>query len=382
MLTPPAAVTVARVGVDVDRPGRQLVVEADRQAAAVLGAVAVAAPEPAGDRASRRAGCGRARRGPVRSLERRRTIVPADAGVRPHPVNSCARPSRQYGHSGTSSARAGRSTLPPPSVSSTLSATLRANQPSWASWAAALRTRPPSPAPARSARYCGQRAGPADVAEAPPEHQLAHDRRRDADRREGVVDQQRAAVGDAPSPVADVGPRRPRSGGRRRCTARRSRRATCAVGVGRGRPTWRTRWRTPAATRLRSKATPVGGRLGGVPVDLAADRDRCRRAGRWRRSPRPRARGRRGRSSTGRGSCRSRRSRRPAGTPPRRRRASRPAPRSATPRRRADGRRRSSQVHAEPERHDPRHARAAAARGRLAKTSSGAPPWPCSTSSR
>ena len=115
------------------------------------------------------------------------------------------------------------SSRPRPRLSSTLTATLRTNHGELRELAGPrCRTRRPDAGPARSARYRTQRTGPADVAEPPPEHQLAHDRERHADRRERVVDQQLAAVGDPGPPVADVAPGPGGSGGRRRCTARRS----------------------------------------------------------------------------------------------------------------------------------------------------------------
>ena len=164
-----------------------------------------------------------------------------------------------------------------------------ANHGSWASWRSAAGQRGASRR--RGRRVARQRTRPPDIAKRRPNTQLAQDRRGDADGRESVVDQQRAAVGDAPPPVADVGACRARTGGRRRCTARRSGRATIGVGGGaRTRATWRTRSRTPAAARLASNDRAVIRRLRRRSPRSPAARGRFRRAGRWRRSRRRRAR--------------------------------------------------------------------------------------------
>ena len=126
------------------------------------------------------------------------------------------------------------------------------------------------------------------------------------------MDQQRAAVGDTRRPSRGCRRAPARSGGRRRCTARRS---------GRRRRRGRRR-RTPHVAHPIGDAgrgevglehlVVVGG-LGGVTRRSPAARGRCRRAGRWPRPRRRRAPPTRARSSSGRGSCRSRRSRPPAG---------------------------------------------------------------------
>ena len=95
---------------------------------------------------------------------------------------------------------------PTPTVSKTLSATLRANHGSWASCRAAFAIRRGCQ---RSARYSTSERVPPDVAEPPSGHELPPDGQRDADRRERVVDQQRPAVADSPAPIPQVGPGRP-----------------------------------------------------------------------------------------------------------------------------------------------------------------------------
>ena len=90
-----------------------------------------------------------------------------------------------------------RQSAPRPSVRSTFSR--RCGRTTAAGPAAGPRWRRAPPG-ARSARYSASEPRPPDVAEAPAGHELAQDGQRHADRGERVVDQQRAAVGDAPRP--------------------------------------------------------------------------------------------------------------------------------------------------------------------------------------
>ena len=151
-----------------------------------------------------------------------------------------------------------------------------------------------------------------------------------ADRGERVVDQQRAAVGDAPAPVADVGAGRTEAVGAVDVEDVDRAFDGAVGGVGEGRHVadpigrrrlaagWPRRRHDRRPPRRRSRRSPAG------PC-------RCRRAGRWPR-PRPcRRRRRRGRSSTGPGSCRSRRSGRPPGPAPRRRTGGHPGRRVIHP---------------------------------------------------
>ena len=82
------------------------------------------------------------------------------------------------------------------------------------------------------------------------------------------MDEQGAAGGDAPPPVTHVGPRRGIAVG-----AVDVQHVDVGVRPQRGRPpsdalTWRTRWRIPAAARLRSKATRSVSRFAGIAVEL------------------------------------------------------------------------------------------------------------------
>src|SRR5690606_8987982 len=134
-------------GVEADRLGP--VAPLDGETAAVLGTVAVAATEAAGDQAAARRPGHRASQavdvGAAGGDDRRRRRG------RAAPAGQQAGVGDQYGRSGTGRRRA-CSRRRPPTVRTTLRATLRANHGSWASWRAALTRRAPRP-PSRSARY-------------------------------------------------------------------------------------------------------------------------------------------------------------------------------------------------------------------------------------
>ncbi len=100
-----------------------------------------------------------------------------------------------------------RITLPRPSESATLSATFFANHGSWASCRSQVGTTTSGTA-GKVGAVLGERARATDVAEPASGAQLAQDRERHTDRRERVVDQQRAAVADPRAPLGDVAPRR------------------------------------------------------------------------------------------------------------------------------------------------------------------------------
>ena len=188
MLTPPAVVAVAASASTVDRCRGQLVVEADRQASAVLGAVAVAAPEPSGDRPTRRQA--------AHELGETRAV----AGAPPHDGAGRRRraaPSRQQLAGHASTATPGRSSEPAQHLAAAerqqhLEGDVAGEPAELGELGGGIAGARPATGSCQIGPVVRQRAGPADVAEAPPEHQLAQDRRRHADRREGVVDEQRA----------------------------------------------------------------------------------------------------------------------------------------------------------------------------------------------
>ena len=198
-----------------DRVGARL--EADHRAAAVLRRIAVRPSEAAGDGAAG-ADLRQQRPGVVQLVRphvdhRRhagRGAAPTGEGGAfglhraPEATNRCRRIST------ATRARVGRDDRAPcraPSDSSTFNATLRANHGSWASWRPALRTRP-VPDAAQVGPVDRHRSRSSDVPERRAEHQRPQDGQRDADRRERVVDEHRAAVGHPDPVVADVGERR------------------------------------------------------------------------------------------------------------------------------------------------------------------------------
>ena len=162
------------------------------------GRVAVDAAEPPRD--ARLAAGGS--RTPLGQPGRRSASSGRRAGGRPPPAGVSVRRARSISGRAHRSirplrhvaARSGAAPCRHRASAATLSATFAGEPPQLrAAGAPALRSRPPSRR-RRGRRGSRQRRERADVTEAAPERELAQDRQRDADRRERVVDQQRAAV--------------------------------------------------------------------------------------------------------------------------------------------------------------------------------------------